>query len=350
VLSLGAIAAVASALGFLAASLVAAVGAAEGRARLLGLARGLAIGATVPLLGLLSRPAAAPFVAFAAVAAFPGPQPVALALAAGAALLAGLLPLGGTLSIALALTGAAAALAAHAVGRSLSAHLAGGRDPALPASLSGAAACGLVIALDGGHAWRWDYGVLSGTVRVAAPDAGLLLGFTLLSSLAGALLLGADAAAVSEEPIASPLARMLGRRALLLGSGLALIAAGLVLRAGGWAEGLTLGGAADLAALVAAGALLAGAVPALLADHVSGDTLDDQQSATVISRMVVVVTLAAALAAGAEGWLRSGSYLMPLTERLLSASLIGFAAAETAHFRVPARVLALLALGVALLR
>lgn len=348
-LSLAAIAAIACSIGFLAACVLAAAGAAAADPKRLGLARGIAIAAAAPLLVLVSRPAAVPFVAFAVVAAFPGPQPIALALAAGAAVLAGLVPVGGIPSLALALAGAAAALAAHAVGRSVSAFLASGRDPALPSSVSGAAACGLVVALGGGRALHWDYAAVSGTARLGAPDVGLVLALTLLSSLAGALLLGADSMAVAGPAPASPLARMLGRRALLLGSGLSVIAFGLVFRAGGWADGLPLGGANDLAALVAAAGLLASAVPALLVHRVSGDPLDDEQSATVISRMVVVVTLAAAIAAGAEGWMRLGTYLTPLSERLLSAALVGFAAAETDHVRGTARVLALVAVAVPLL-
>jgi hypothetical protein len=77
--------------------------------------------------------------------------------------------------------------------------------------------------------------VVSGPSRIEAPDAGLVLGLALLASLAGTLLLGADALAVpasagGPETTASPLARMLGRRALLLAAGLSLIGAGLVFR------------------------------------------------------------------------------------------------------------------------
>jgi len=350
VLSLAAIAAIASAIGFLAAATVAACSAAAGRAPLVRLARGIAIGAAVPLLFLVSRGPALPFVVLAAVAAFPQPEPLALALAAGAAILAGLAPAAGVASVGLAVAGGAAALAAHAVGRSVSSHLASGRDPAWPSSLGGAAACSLVVAIDGGHALRWGYGVASADARVDAPDAGLLLGLTLLASLAGALLLGADAAAVTEGPPASALARQLGRRALLLASGLAVISAGLLFRAAGWAEGRPLGGATDLAAVVAAAALLASVVPSLLAERVAGDSVDDEQSGAVISRMVVVAALAATLAAGVEGWMRAGTYLTPLTQRLLSASLVAFAAAETERFRAGLRALALAALVVALLR
>jgi len=91
-------------------------------------------------------------------------------------------------------------------------------------------------------------------------------------------------------------------------------------------------------------------VPPLLAERTSGDAFDDEQAGTVISRLVVVVALAAVLAAAAEGWLRTGTYLTPLTARLLSASLVAFAASETVRFHAAARVLALAGLVLAVLR
>lgn len=348
------IAAIASAVGFLAASIVATIGAAAARPNLRRIARGVGTVAALPLLLLGAQPAAQPLVAFAVVAALPAPQPLALALAAGAAIMAGLTPASGLGSTALVLAGAAAAIAAHALGRSLSAYLAAGRDVAWPASAAGALAGGLVIGLDGGRALRWGYGVVSGPARSEAPDAGLVLGLALLASLAGALLLGADALAVPASdgpaPSASPLARMLGRRALMLAAGLALIAAGLVFRAAGATESFSLDVTRDLGALVVAAGLLSCAVPPLLAERTAGDAVDDEQAGTVISRFVVVVALAAVLAAAAEGWLRTGTYLTPLTVRLLSAALVAFAASETAHLRASARALALVGLVLAVLR
>lgn len=339
-----------SALGLVAASMVAAVAAAVGRAGLRRLAHGMGLAAAAPLLVFASRPSAQPFVALAIVAALPAPQPLALAIGAGAAALAGLLPATGTSPVAVVLAAAAVALAAHAVGRSLSSRLVGGRDAAWSSSATGAAACGLVVALDGGSALRWDYGLFSGPARIDAPDAGLVLGLVLLASLGGTLLLAADALSAREAAPASPLARRIGRRALLLGAGFALIAAGLVLRAAGWGGGLLLDAARDAAALVTVVGLLATAVPALLVERVSGDALEDEQAATVLGRLVVVVTLAAVIAGGVEGWLRMGTYVTPLVQRLLAAALIGFAATETTRLRTGARGLTLGALLVALLR
>ncbi len=346
---------VASAGGFLTASIVAAVGLAAGHPRLRRIAHGIALVAAALLLVLAARPPAQPFVAFAVVAALPAPQPLALALAGGAAVVAGLVPVTGLVSGALMLAGVAAAMGAHALGRSLSAYLARGRDAAWPSSAAGATACGLVIALDDGRALRWGYGVVSASARLDVPEAGLVLGLTLLASLGGALLLGADALAVADAPAspsaaASPLARGLGRRALLLAAGLSLIAAGLVFRAPGWGAALPLATTKDLGALVVAAGLLSCAVPPLLAERTCGDALDDDQAATVLSRLVVVIALAAVFAAAAEGWLRAGTYLTPLTERLLAAALVAFAASETAHGRAPARALALAGLLVAMLR
>ena len=93
-------------------------------------------------------------------------------------------------------------MAAHALGRSLSAYLAKGHDMAWPASAAGVLAGGLVIGLDGGRALRWGYRVVvAGPVRIEAPDAGLVLGLALLASLAGALLLSADTLAVPGSPV-----------------------------------------------------------------------------------------------------------------------------------------------------
>jgi hypothetical protein len=348
------IAAIASAVGFIAASIIASLGAASGRANLRRIARGIGVGAAVPLLALASHPPAQPFVAFAVVAALPAPQPVALALAAGAAVVAGLVPSSGVASIALGLAGAAAAMAAHALGRSLSAYLGKGSDVAWPASAAGATAGALVIAMDGGGALRWSHGLASGPARVAMPDAGLVLGLVLLASLAGALLLGADALAAAgvpttAPPAASPLARMLGRRAMLLAAGLSVIAAGLVFRVTGFGEAISLVATRDIGVLAAIAGLLSCAVPPLLAGRMAGDAHDDDQAGTVISRLVVVVALAAVFASAAEGWLRSGTYLTPLTARLLAASLVAFAASETMHLRALARALALAALLLAVL-
>jgi len=350
------IAAIASAVGFLAAAIVATMAAAAARPSWRRIARGIGIVSVLPLLLLASRPSAQPLVAFAVVAALPAPQPLALALAAGAAMMAGLTPSSALGSPALVLAGTAAAMAAHALGRSLSAYLAKGHDMAWPASAAGMLAGGLVIGLDGGRALRWGYRVVvSGPVRIEAPDAGLVLGLALLASLAGALLLGADTLAVPGSPVspsppASPLARMLGRRALMLAAGLSLIAAGLVFRVAGGTESFSLDVTRDLGALVVAAGLLACAVPPLLAERTSGDAFDDEQAGTVISRLVVVVALAAVLAAATEGWLRTGTYLSPVTTRLLSAALVAFAASETVRLQAPARLLALGGLLVAILR
>jgi hypothetical protein len=245
---------------------------------------------------------------------------------------------------------AAAAVAAHTLARSTSAHLDRGGDAAWPASAAGAVAGGLVLAIDGGRALRWDYGLTSGTARIALPDAGLLLGLTLIASLAGTLLLAADALAAVDAPVASPLARMLGRRSLLLAAGLSLLAMGLVARGAGGDEGTLAANAADVAALVAAVGLLGAAVPALLAERWSGDAVEDEQGAAVLSRLVVVIALLAVVASGIEGWLRAATYLTDGTQRLLSAALIAVAAGEMTRWRVPARALALAAVVFAVLR
>ena len=233
------IAAIAAAVGFLAASIVATLGAAAARPSLRRIARGIGIVAALPLLLLASRPSAQPLVAFAVVAALPQPQPLALALAAGAALMAGLTPSIGLGSPALALAGVAAAMAAHALGRSLSAYLARGRDMAWPASAAGALAGGLVIGLDGGRALRWGYGVVAAGRSGRRRPTRVSSSASRCSPAWPAPCCWAPTRSPSRDhrrsppPPASPLARMLGRRALMLAAGLSLIAAGLVFRAAG---------------------------------------------------------------------------------------------------------------------
>jgi len=335
---------------FLAAAFTSAVAVAAGRRDLHRVARGLGLAAAACLLPVVVRSPARPFVTFGVVAAIVAAQPLPLALAAGAAVLAALAPVTGPGSIAMMLAAGAAAVAAHTVARSTSAHLSSGGDAAWPASAAGAVAGGLVLAIDGGRALRWDYGLVSGAARIERPDAGLLLGLTLIASLAGTLLLAADALAAVEAPVSSPLARMLGRRSLLLAAGLSLLAMALVARGAAGDEGTLAANATDVAALVAAVGLLGASVPPLLAERRPGDVVEDEQSAAVLSRLVVVVALLAVLASGIEGWLRAGTYLTDTTQRLLSAALIATAAAETTRWRVMARVLAVGALVFAVVR
>ncbi|PYQ56095.1 MAG: hypothetical protein DMF78_00060, partial [Acidobacteria bacterium] len=285
---------------FLAAAFVSASAAAGGRPELQRVARGLGLAAAACLLPVVVRAPARPFVTFGVVAAIVAAPPLPLALAAGAAVLAALAPATGPGSIAMMLAAGAAAVAAHTVARSTSAHLASGGDAAWPATAAGAVAGGLVLAIDGGRALRWDYGLVSGAARIELLDAGLLLGLTLIASLAGTLLLAADALAAVEVPVASPLARMLGRRSLLLAAGLSLLAMGLVTRGAAGDEGTLAANATDVAALVAAVGLLGASVPPLLAERRSGDVVEDEQGAAVLSRLVVVVALMAVLASGIE--------------------------------------------------
>jgi hypothetical protein len=328
-----------SAMGLVAAAIMASVAAAEGRATLRRVAHTIGLASAGLLLVLAGRPAAQPFIAFAVVAALAGPQPVALALAAGAAMLAGLAPLSVPGSVALVLAGVAAAIAAHVLGRSASAHVSAGRDAAWPSSAAGATAFTVVLAMDGGSALRGDSGVV-----------GLVLGLTLIASLAATVLLAGEALAVAQARPASSLARRGGRGGLLLAAGLSLVAAALVILRGSerstvvsWTR------IAHPAVLVAMAGLLAAAVPPLRVEPVHGDLVEEEQAAIVLSRLVVVLALLATLAAGIEGWLRAGTYASPLARRLLAAGLVGFAASETPRWRGAARALALGALLLVLL-
>src|SRR5262249_914297 len=92
-------------------------------------------------------------------------------------------------------------------------------------------------------------------------------------------------------PACSAAARPLARRA-----------AALVLRATGGLEGLPPVGARHVTGLVAAVGLIGCTVPALLSERAAGDALEEEQDATVLGRLTVVVALLAVLAAGVEGW------------------------------------------------
>jgi hypothetical protein len=109
--------AIASAAGFAVAAFLAAAAGPSGRWR--ATARGIALASATLLLAVVLRAPAQPFVAFAAVAALAGPQPLALVMAAGAAVIAAFAPTEGPVSLARVLGAAAAAVAAHAVGHSL---------------------------------------------------------------------------------------------------------------------------------------------------------------------------------------------------------------------------------------
>jgi hypothetical protein len=272
---------------------------------------------------LLGRGPAQPLIALAVAAALAGPQPVALAVAAGAAVLAGIAPAVGAGSIALGLGGAAAGIAAHTLGRSASAHVAAGRDAAWPATAAAVAAAAVALAL---------------------PEGGIAISLVIVASLAAALLCAAAAWRPARPPV-----RTVGRAALVLAAGLALIAAGVVLRSSAWVAGVPITTSLAPGALVASAGLLAVAVPPLARPGAHGDLMEEEQAGTVLSRLVVVLALLATLSAGAEGWMRAGTYMTPLARRLLAAALVSFAASETPVWRGAARALALLALLLAVL-
>jgi hypothetical protein len=320
------LAAIACAVGLLAAAFFAAVAAANEASRLRGVARGIGFAAAAPLLALLGRGPAQPFIAFVVAAALAGPQPVALALAAGAAVLAAIAPTTGIGSIALLLGGAAGGIAAHTLGRSAAAHIAAGRDAARPALAVAVAACALVL-------WR--------------PEGGVLVHLVFVASLAAALLLGASA--WSGDAQRSPRPRRFARGALFVAAGMAVIAAGAALRASASVTGVPTTTSPAPGALVAMAGLLAVAAVPLARAGAHGDPLEEEQAGTVLSRLVVVLALLATLAAGGEGWMRAGTYMTPLARRFLAAALVAFAASETPVWRGAARALALFALLLALL-
>jgi hypothetical protein len=223
-----------------------------------------------------------------------------------------------------------------------------GTDPAMFGVAGAAVGVVALVAVDRGALLHVRYAIGDG---LEALDAALVLALALLGCLACALTLGAERLArPTEVPPLPGLARTAGRRALLLAVGLLVIGLGLVgmkvQASSGWAGART-----DLAllglALVASGLGAAGLlwVPAPAAQV---DVSRDERSADVLTRVAVAATLAAAAAAGVEGWVRSGSVVSRDLEALLAAALVGLAALPAAPWPLARQAVLVVALVAAL--
>jgi hypothetical protein len=225
-----------------------------------------------------------------------------------------------------------------------------GADPAMFGVAGAAVGAVALVAVDRGALLHVRYAIGDGLV---ASDAALVLALALLGCLAAALTLGADRLARPiEVPPLSGLARTTGRRALLLAVGLLVIGLGLVVmkaRASlGLAEARTdlalLGLALVASGLGSAGLLMVPAPSAVV------DASGEQRSEDVLTRVTVAATLAAAAAAGVEGWLRSGSVMSRDLEALVAAALVGLAALPPAPWPLARQVVLVIALVAALAR
>jgi hypothetical protein len=245
--------------------------------------------------------------------------------------------IGGALVVLAALMAAAALLTGLRAAASES-------GPARAAALAGALLTAAVLFADDGRALRWSYGMGSAATRVELPGAGLLLGVTLLVTLAGTLLLGVAVLGSGAPP---PVVLLLGRRALVLASGLGALSAGVL----GWQisqlRSAVEPGAFDAWTIGGATAFLAAALYFTLAAPAS-DATGLAGRAKLLTSLAGLVALSAVLAAGVEAWFGSGAYLTPGVAATASAALMGFSARETTRLETLRRSLLLAALVLAL--
>lgn len=227
-------------------------------------------------------------------------------------------------AMALMLAGAATGVAVAALDSSIVARLARGGDPSFVAAAFGAALCGVLVAVDHGRVLRWSYALDGEGPRLELPGAGLLLGLTLLVSLAGTLLVAARALAGTQR-----LAAAAGRRLLLLACGLAALGAGLILFEGlARSEAALAASAGEVAALgLATGGLIFG-VLVMLGERPAREFARIALRAESETYVAAVLALLVLGAAGLEGWLRAGSYGTPEVARASAAALLGLGAAQ----------------------
>jgi len=316
------------ALALLAAGILGLVAPARTTAiRLIG-----ALGAAA-LLPAVDAPAARPALG-AALGAAALASPLPTLLAAAAALAASLRclaegPVDEGPGFALSLAAGAAVVATGACESAFAARPRSGDDPARAALAGGVLTVGALLWLGQGSLLRWTLALGDGAARLDLRGAALVLGTALLVSLLGALALGAHLLVP-----AVTWAHVLGRRALVLGVGLATLGLGLTV-----ARGLDLrpealaAGAGPLAGLTLAALILTAFLLILLGapgGSVAGRAgLEDSLGPTL-----AVLALAAA---GYEAWSGVGSYETPRTAAFGSAALFGLAALQPTRFALTRR-------------
>jgi hypothetical protein len=223
-----------------------------------------------------------------------------------------------------ALVAAAALVAVAALVAGLRARVASGDDPARAGAAAGALLTFAILLADSGHALSWRYGVLAGGGRVELPGVGLLLGLTLLVTLAGTLVV-----AMPLFTPATPRApQLLGRRVLLLSAGLGALASGLMVF-----ELLRLGrpaprGVYEASLVGGATGLLGVALSLMLSDRNLGGGEGREAEARRLTILASLVAATAVVACGVDAWNAAGAYLTPRTGAALSAALLGLAARE----------------------
>jgi len=236
----------------------------------------------------------------------------ALALAVDLALRGGT----GDVSMATALLLVATAVALLALGRSAS-----GEDRAALGLVAGLAVTVLLLVGQHGRGLEWRLADPSRAGAAGVRGLGIVLGWMLLSTLGGTLLLAADRLCGG----ASPRAAIVGRRMHILAVALGIIAFGLAARQAWSMPTGALGGIADLAGGIVAGTwLLAWGAVALLS---SASTPAERPAAPLVT-IAAGLAAVALVAGGYEAWQQHGSYLAGTTRGVLVAALGGIAAVQ----------------------
>jgi hypothetical protein len=325
------------------ASLAAAfVGLARPANLIARVVRILAVVAAVAMVPSLEEPSWWPAVAVVAGAAvFAAPMPCVFAAAAAAMVALGSPVLQPEAVAAPVLAALAFAAGAASLGSEGTAWLRSGSDRSWPAAWAGFAFC-LVAAVQGkGQSLAWRFGLGASDVRATIPGAGLLLGLALLVTLCGSLALTAHLL-TPEVPSAG--VQRFGQGALVLGAGLGVLATGLVLVRGLQAAEALSANAGGLVALMLAAAALVAALVVLIGPPSSGEAQPWARQAALEARIGCGLAVAAAVVAGLEGWVRFGSYAMPLTASAASAALLALAVLEPTKLGLLRKALWLVAL------
>jgi hypothetical protein len=299
------------------------------------LVRGLALAATLTLLG--SSAAAWPAITLGLVGGLEA-APLALLAAGASSLLPAFGGAGSALPISAAFAGIVAGVSAAALGATALKRLAGGQDPAWLAVAAGLLAAGVPLAVSRGGVlkWRWP---LASPGAADPGGVGMLMGLFVLAALAGTLLLGAHAlggTAGSEDR-----ARSLGRKLLVLATGFGVLAFGFgvvkTLDAGEPALAASARGLAWTALAVAALGL------ALLFELVGPPAATGVERGAWLSRLAAALAPLVLVITGAEAWWRQASYERPSTLAVASAALLSLAAREDTALALVRRAVALVA-------
>jgi len=316
------------ALAFLAAGILGLVAPARTTAiRVIGI-----LGAAA-LLPAVDTPAARPALGAAlGAAALASPLPTLLAAAAAlAASLRSLVegPVDERAGFALFLAAGATVVATGACGSAFAARLRSGADPARAAFAGGVLTVGALLWLGQGSLLGWSLALGDGAARLSLRGAALVLGAALLVSLLGAVALGAHLLVP-----AVTWAYVLGRRALVLGVGLAVVGFGLTVARGlDQSPEALAAGAGPLAGLMLAVLVLAAGLLILLG--APGGTVGGR--AGLEDSLGLTLAVLALAVAGYEEWSGVGSYQTPRTAAFVAAALLGLAAREPTRFALTRR-------------